>query len=274
MVNALSCLQCCYRFSQLNAPQIPSAFLGLFIWAAAPLRYILDAFIHSTICLTPLCLAAKNSKLKYQLCIVCFMAGMLFFPTVLNAANFISLNEHEKKVISKGEIIVREINAAGKKSRTFEAIGLIKASRENVVRVLTDYKKYPEFMPNVTRIEIVEQTGNEAVLNYTLTLPLGKIKKYRLRISERTLADKTSILEWKMQKWPELKMEETISDTTGYWHIEEKGENISLVLYHVYTDPGPIPLSMGWIVNVLSKNSVPEVLLQTKRRAEKLSGNQ
>ena len=202
------------------------------------------------------------------------MAGMLFFPTVLNAANFISLNEHEKKVISKGEIIVREINAAGKKSRTFEAIGLIKASRENVVRVLTDYKKYPEFMPNVTRIEIVEQTGNEAVLNYTLTLPLGKIKKYRLRISERTLADKTSILEWKMQKWPELKMEETISDTTGYWHIEEKGENISLVLYHVYTDPGPIPLSMGWIVNVLSKNSVPEVLLQTKRRAEKLSGNQ
>lgn len=202
---------------------------------------------------------------------VCFLAGMLSIPTMLNAANVISLNEHEKKLVAKGEVIVREIDAAGKKGRTFEAIGLIKSSKNNVLKILKDYKKYPEFMPNVSRIEIVEQRGNEAVLNYTLTLPMGKIKKYRLRISESAPENQFSILEWQIQKWPELKMEETITDTTGYWRIEEKSENNSLVLYHVYTDPGPIPFGLGWIAEVLSKNSVPKVLLQTKYRAEKLS---
>jgi len=202
---------------------------------------------------------------------VCFIAGMLSIPTMLNAANIISLDVHEKKRIAKGDVVVREIAAAGKKGRTFEAIGLIKASRKNVLKVLMDYKKYPEFMPNVSRIEIVEQKGTEAVLNYTLTLPLGKIKKYRLRIVESETGNQFSILEWHMQKWPELKVEETITDTTGYWRIEDKGENISLVLYHVYTDPGPVPIGMGWIVDVLSKKSVPKVLSQTKHRAEKLS---
>lgn len=196
---------------------------------------------------------------------------MLSIPTLLNAADFISLDEHEKKLISRGDIVTREIDAAGKRGRTFEAIGLIKASRNNVLKVLKDYGKYPEFMPNVSRIEIVEQRGNETVLNYTLTLPLGIIKKYRLKISENAPGNQFSVIEWKMQEWPELKREETITDTTGYWRIEEKDENNSLVLYHVYTDPGPIPFGLGWIVDVLSKDSVPEVLLQTKSRTKKLS---
>jgi ribosome-associated toxin RatA of RatAB toxin-antitoxin module len=175
------------------------------------------------------------------------------------------------KSVSKGEIIVREIETIGKKGRTFEVIGLIKASGKCVVKILKDYKKYPEFMPNVSNIEILEQINNDSLLNYTLSLPLGKIKKYRLRMSERTPESKITILEWQMQKWPELKSEETISDTTGYWRIEEINEKLSLVTYHVFTDPGPVPFGLGWIVDVLSKKSVPDVLLQTRFRIERLS---
>ena len=199
----------------------------------------------------------------------CLIAVMLSIPTLLNAAVSISLDDHEKRVVARGDIVVREI-AAGKKGRTFEAVGLVKASRKNVLKVVTDYKKYPEFMPNVSRIDIVEQKGNEAVLNYTLALPMGQIKKYRLRLSERAPGGQLSVLEWQMLKWPGLKAEETIADTTGYWRIEEKSENSSLVLYHVYTDPGSVPLGLGWIVDVLTKKSVPDVLLQTRKRAEKL----
>lgn len=216
------------------------------------------------------CIAIMNSTRIKRYFMVFIVAGFLSIPMMLYAA-VISLDEHENKLIAQGDIVVREINAAGKKGRTFEAIGLIKASRKNVLGVVTDYKKYPEFMPNVSRIDIIEQRGNEAVLNYTLTLPMGKFKKYRLRLSESAAGNQTSILEWHMQKWPELKVEETIADTTGYWRIEEKSENVSLVLYHVYTDPGPIPFGLGWIVDVLTKKGVPDVLLQTKKRAEKLS---
>lgn len=205
-----------------------------------------------------------------QYFMACLVAGLLAIPTLLNAANAISLNDQEKKLLAQEKIVVRELDAAGKKGRTFEAIGLIKAHRNSVLKVLTDYKKYPEFMPNVSSIEIVEQTGNYAVLNYSLALPLGNIKKYRLKIAESAPENQVSILEWQIQPWPELKREETITDTTGYWRIEEQSANKSLVLYHVYTDPGPIPFGLGWIVDVLSKNSVPKVLLQTQKRTEKL----
>jgi hypothetical protein len=206
------------------------------------------------------------------LTVICLVAALVSIATLLFAAGDKSLDELQKKAISKGEIIVREV-AIGKKGRTFEAIGLVRASRGIVAQVVTDYRKYPEFMPHVSSLEIVDQRGPEAVLDYTLTLPLGKIKKYRLRISARAPADKLTVLQWQMENRPGLKPAETIADTTGYWRIEDAGEGRSLVLYHVYTDPGPVPFGLGWIVDVLSKKSVPEVLLQTRRRAEKLSGN-
>jgi hypothetical protein len=137
--------------------------------------------------------------------------------------------------------------------------------------VLTDYEKYPDFMPNVSQVELVEKKGNTAILNYTLTLPLGKIKKYRLKLIASEPNFQSALIKWQLLPWPELKPPETIKDTTGYWCIEKKVQNRSLVLYHVYTDPGPIPFGLGWIVDVLSKNSVPEALLATKNRAEKIS---
>jgi hypothetical protein len=199
------------------------------------------------------------------------LACLLFAPPQLHAAELISLDINESKLVARGEIVVREVTSIGQKGRAFEAIGFINASGNSIVKVLKDYKKYPEFMPNVSNIEIIEQGKNESQLNYTLALPMGKIKKYRLRMSERAPEKNVFILEWRMLKWLELPAEDTIADTTGYWLIDEKRENLSLVMYHVFTDPGPVPFGLGWIVDVLSKKSVPDVLLQTRFRVEKLS---
>ena len=209
-------------------------------------------------------------KLIIILLLACLFINLFTFSSPLSAANSISLNQREKKLIESGEIIVREIDVGKMKGRTFEAIGIINASQIQVLQVLTDYEKYPEFMPNVSHIEILKKSRNEAILNYTLTLPLGKIKKYRLRICVTKPDIQTSQIQWQYLIWPGLKKEETIRDTTGYWLIETRSKNSSLVLYHVYTDPGPIPFGLGWIVDVLSKNSVPEALIQTKIRTEQI----
>ena len=82
-------------------------------------------------------------------------------------------------------------------------------------------------------IDIVEENGNESVLNYTLTLPMGKIKKYRLRIFVTETEGQISLIRWQLKEWPGLKTAETIMDTNGYWRIKEKTKNRSLVLYHV-----------------------------------------
>ena len=209
----------------------------------------------------------KTNKLIFLLALIAYF---LLISSSLMASEIISLTDNEKKLIDQGEIIVREVETVKKEGKTFEAIGYINASKTTIIKVLTEYEKYPDFMPNISHVKIVEKKGNAVILNYTLTLPLKKIKKYRLKISVSEPEEQSALIQWELLKWPELKPEETIKDTTGYWRIEEKTQNSSLVLYHVYTDPGPIPFGLGWIVDVLSKNSVPDALLQTKNRAEKM----
>ncbi|MBU1055596.1 MAG: hypothetical protein KKC46_17500 [Proteobacteria bacterium] len=201
------------------------------------------------------------------------IAAMLFMFSTVNAYASDSLNEDEKKLVDQGEVIVRDVSIDAQPGKTFEAIGFINTSRETVLKVLTAYEKYPEFMPNVSRVDIIEKRKPDVVLQYTLSLPLRKIKKYRLKMLMTEPDNQTLILKWQLQKWPGINPAETIKDTTGYWRIEEGTENTSLVFYHVYTDPGPIPFGLEWIVDILSEKSVPEAFLQTKARAEKIALN-
>ncbi|MBU1138583.1 MAG: hypothetical protein KKA76_06370 [Proteobacteria bacterium] len=214
----------------------------------------------------------NTTRLRYKF-LACVITGLLLIPVAANSSDFISLADREEVLIAQGEIIVREIETATKNGRTFEAIGIINAPRSTVLQVLSEYEKYPEFMPNVSQIEIVGQEHNESIVNYILSLPLGKKKKYRLKLTVTEPESHSSLIEWQLQKWAELKTEETIRDTSGFWRLEEKTKSRTLVLYHVYTDPGPIPFGLGWIVDVLSKNSVPETLLQTKARSEEITRN-
>ena len=183
----------------------------------------------------------------------------------------INLNSQEQQAVEKKEIIVLEQPTNGKPGKVVEAVGIIEAKGEVIRDIVIDYSSYPEFMPNISRIEILEQNGTTAVINQFLSLPLGKTKKYRVRLEASTPDEHTYVIQWRLKQWPGLKPEETIRDTKGFWHIQELDAEHSLVLYHVYTDPGKVPFGLGWIVDLLSKKSVPEVLAKTRERAEERS---
>ncbi|RWX51793.1 Ribosome association toxin PasT (RatA) of the RatAB toxin-antitoxin module [Candidatus Electrothrix marina] len=183
----------------------------------------------------------------------------------------IDLNAEEQQTVQAHEILVRERPTNGQPGKTFEAVAIMEAGREVIRDIVMDYPSYPDFMPNVSRIEILAQDENTALLNQTLSLPLGKIKKYRIKLEASEPDEQTSLIQWQLQPWPELKLEETIRDTTGFWRIEELDAARSLVLYHVSTDPGKVPFGLGWIVDILSKDSVPDVVTKTRERAERVS---
>jgi uncharacterized membrane protein len=164
-------------------------------------------------------------------------------------------------------VVLREVTNGKKGAKTFEAVGLIKATVSDVYQVLVKFEDYPKFMPNVSKCEVLQKTDDTAILNYTLSLPLGKTKKYRLKMTFQN-DKRRATLKWKLIEWQGLKKSETIEDTTGYWLLKaypEKAEHI-ISLYHVYTDPGPIPLGLGWIVDILTKNSIPDVVIKTRNR--------
>lgn len=183
------------------------------------------------------------------------------------------LNPQEKQSIEAGEIVMRELVTNHQKGQTIETIGLMHASGEILVGLLTDYEAYPEFMSAVEKIEIVDQDGDQATLNYILTPMLGLTKKYRIKIAPVKLDEQVWKIEWHLVAWPGLTAMQSIGDTQGYWLIIEEGENRTLVQYYVYSDPGPVPFGLGGLVDVLGKNSIEEVFKETRAEAKRIMDN-
>lgn len=186
----------------------------------------------------------------------------------LNSQIEIDLSSAEQLRIDRGEIIVRELETNEKPGQTLEAVGLVRASRRSTKEAIIDFENYHEFMPNVRRVERLTADDTSAVLNYYLDLPLGIEQRYRIEICWTDIDSISSRVEWNSIEWPGLKPLETIRETRGFWLIKDQGNNTSLILYHVYTDPGPIPFGFGWIVDFMMEQSLPKVLLQTKARVE------
>ncbi|MEK6749619.1 MAG: hypothetical protein AABY83_10490 [Pseudomonadota bacterium] len=188
----------------------------------------------------------------------------------LYAAN---LPDDAWRKIRAGEIWVRELAAPTAPTRQFEAVALTQANVAEFERVLLDFSRYPQFMPHVTRVTIVRQTTQQTELEYSLGLPLGITKKYRLAMTHRTLKNGFE-LAWRKIAWPGLEDAESIRDTQGVWRVTvdtQRGDQV-LVDYIVATDPGDIPFGVGWVADMLSKQSVPEVVEKTRARVVQQRG--
>lgn len=169
--------------------------------------------------------------------------------------------------LSEAKVTLAELTRPGSPGKSFNAGTLIAAPVPELCALLQDYEAYPSFMPNTASTRISQKGAGFTVIDVTLGLPMGKVKKYRLRMEPKTNAD-TCRLAWKLVPWPGIKQEETIVDTTGYWDLAPSASaGKTAVRYHVYTDAGPIPFGLGWIVDSLSKDSIPQTLEALRKRA-------
>jgi hypothetical protein len=157
--------------------------------------------------------------------------------------------------------------AGGAPGRTFTATTLIAASPERLCRIVQDYASYGSFMPN-TRSAVPVGVGPGYVLvDMTLDLPLGQVKQYRLRLEPASSADGCR-LAWQLVPRRDLRPGQTIADTTGYWEFTALPDGSgSQVRYRVYADPGPVPFGFGWIVEMMSKRSLPRAVEAVRERA-------
>lgn len=169
--------------------------------------------------------------------------------------------------LSEDEVTLAEVPQASPLGRSYTAMTLINASPQKLCAIVQDYGAYGRFMP-YTRSAVVVPTAMEAVpgqvmVDMTLALPLGKVKRYRLQFDAKTSASaSTCQLSWKLVPRADLKAEDTIGDTRGYWMFSTAPGHAgkSVAEYFVYTDPGPVPLVLGWIVDIMSKRNLPNTL--------------
>ena len=163
--------------------------------------------------------------------------------------------------VSETHIEMADVSRAGVAGKSFAAATIIDAPLPKICAVIQDFAAYPRFMPNTESARVAQTAATYSLVDMTLKLPMGKIKKYRLKMIPAS-TPKSCQLSWKLVPWDGLKPEETIVDTSGAWTLlpAPSQPDKTLVQYAVYTDPGAIPLGLGWIVDSLSKDSIPKML--------------
>lgn len=179
------------------------------------------------------------------------------------------LTSREMADILNGAIILRELPNAGKPGKTYEALGSLPGGLDEAYAVITDYRRYPEFMPRVARVAVRDVDATTAIVEIRLALPLGQSKQYRLEF-RAARSDEGFEVTWEKLPWPGLSPSQTVKDTSGRWLVRRSGLGGVLAAYLVYSDPGPVPLGLTGTAQALGKRSLADVIERTRRRIRQL----
>lgn len=185
------------------------------------------------------------------------------------AASSLAAAAPDPALLANGAVQVLEAPGASEQpGKAFTAWTLVPASVPRLCALVQDYAAYPSYMPNTKSALPVGGGDGFVLVDMTLDLPLGQQKKYRLRLDAQADAGQCK-LAWKLVP-SGLPAAETIADTTGYWLFKSQADSErgkTLVEYHVYADPGPVPFGFGWIVDMMSKRSLPRTLEALRAQA-------
>ena len=106
--------------------------------------------------------------------------SLLFACT--GAAYAADANPIDGRKLSESAVTVIETTKPGSPGKSFAAGTIISAPVDTLCAVIQDYPSYPGFMPNTEATVVAMANSAQAVIDVTLKLPMGKIKKYRLRM--------------------------------------------------------------------------------------------
>ena len=187
-------------------------------------------------------------------------AILILVPSCLTLkAEELTFPDKNGKIVDKGENYkIRLIKSRGSGVKTAEAVFLIKSAPETVFKTVTDFKHYPEFMPNITAAIPVDNSNGNNKYKFTLKVAFWDINY--ILLLKNDIKDKTYSLNWEY-------VEGDIRDTSGSWEIKpyDKDNDYSLILYRVRTDPGRfVP---DWVADRLSTKSIPDMIKAVRKRS-------
>jgi ribosome-associated toxin RatA of RatAB toxin-antitoxin module len=177
-------------------------------------------------------------------------------------------HQNDDASIADNQIAITDLSKPSSAGKTFVASTVMNADVQALCSIILDFSDYPRFMPHTARTEVLQLDAENALVDMTLSLPLGKIKRYRLRMTSNTNRQSCH-LSWKLVPRSDLTPGETIADTSGYWQLTQQpaAPSKTRVDYFVYADPGPVPFGLGWIVDIMSRESLPRTLEAVRERA-------
>jgi ribosome-associated toxin RatA of RatAB toxin-antitoxin module len=172
------------------------------------------------------------------------------------------LSDEQQRSLAAGEVIVRDALPPGASAtaRGGTAVALVRASPEQVWRVLVDYPGHVRYYPKVVAAEVVERDERRVVVRYRVGLGpfsfnfhMDKYPDPRHRRIEWHLADAYS--------------HGLFRENSGYWQVDEAGR-ASLVTYAIAVRT----VLPAFVTGGAERDSLVETIVAMRRVAEEGSG--
>lgn len=131
---------------------------------------------------------------------------------------------------------------------------VINAPVEKCFEIISDYERYPEFLPEVKKIRTSNRRGAEVDVHYEAEVV--KVIKYTLHLKE----EKPNRVSWSFIEG------EFMKDNKGGWVLEDAGNGTTKATYSIKVAVGP--LVPKTILNALVDSQLPKLLENFKKRIE------
>jgi len=132
----------------------------------------------------------------------------------------------------------------------------VNVSAEQMMAVISNYVKYPEFLPEIRRVEVKSEEGDTAVVLFEIQMIMRVA--YTLRLTQPGPNE----LYWELVDSKLMKV------NSGHWKLEPVEADVTLVTYGIDLElAGKLPSSVN---KRMAGEALPETLARFKARAESI----
>lgn len=195
--------------------------------------------------------------------LVCVATVFLLSTASFGAGAFApsGLTARELTRIEKGGVVLKANDhpaGDGTSSARIKAYCVINRPPDAVWAIMLNYQKFPEFMPRLEKVEVLEKTQGTMKVTETVHVPLGVIN-YTIdlifRPAQRTVS-------WTLDK----SRQHDIADTSGTWEFLPYSQGRTMLRYSTTVDSGMfVP---RFLEDAMIKQDLSNALLSLKRRVE------
>jgi ribosome-associated toxin RatA of RatAB toxin-antitoxin module len=125
----------------------------------------------------------------------------------------------ERRRLTAGEVVVRDVMPPGAtpSARGGTALALVRASPEEVWRVLNDYPGHPRFYPRVVAAELVERDDRRALVRYEVGI--GPFS-FTFHMHKYPDASRRRV-EWRLAEGYSSGL---FRENSGFWQLDPEGD--------------------------------------------------
>lgn len=138
---------------------------------------------------------------------------------------------------------------------------VFKCTPDELYKIVTDYNRYPEFLSEVKKCDVIKSEGNQKIVEYQVVMI--KTVNYKLQMTENYVENGVSLVVW------EFIGGDVFKTLKGSWKIEPEGSHCRAT-YEVEASFGMfVP---GPIANTLVNISMPNMISSYHKRIKQLYG--